>query len=99
MRSGVFEGPELFPQSCRSPAYATRFFALVDSYDQFSDSFHVSRFHSASGRLVGPEPDSMIHYHVRFLQLLRETVHVLLAVNIEENLMRLGKPIVCAFDR
>jgi hypothetical protein len=83
----VFEGLELFPQSRRGSAYAARFFTLVNSNDQFCNSLHISGFHSTSSRLVGSKPDSMIHYHVCFLQLLGKTVHVLLAVNVEEDLV------------
>src|SRR5438132_3282397 len=98
-RSGVFEGLELFPQPSRGSSYAARFFALVNSYNQFCNPFHIWRFHSPSSRLVRPEPDSMIHYHVCFLQFLRKPVHVLFAMNVEEDLVRLSESIVCAFDR
>src|SRR5438132_13660241 len=98
MSSGVLDGLELFPQSRSGLTHATRFFALVDSQNQLSDSLHIPYFHSPPSRLVRPKPDPMINDHIRFLQLLRETVHILLAPNVEKNLVRLGKTIIRALD-
>src|SRR5207245_9844944 len=59
--SSVFDGLELFPQSCRSSAHAARFFTFVYSYDQPGSSPHISRSHSASRGFVGRKSDSRRH--------------------------------------